>query len=267
MPIENGVGYGEYTGVKVEHLGKILAMHLAITQAVIEKHAAYFDIEYRYIDLTAGQGSTPDGNLGSPLIFLDRASNPKFRIPFRVDLIEREPDNIAKLKGKVDAHPSACSGNGRFFFYANRYQDVIPALLLKQDDKELGLAYIDHSGDLPDIDTLAYLSRMRPRMDVLLYLSATNVKRQFQQTGRKLADFLSATGKQYWLIRKPYSGDNHQWTFLLGSNSDLFKPHKSISRYFYRLDSSEGQAVFEKLNLSQEQRVEQVQPRLTGFDN
>jgi hypothetical protein len=36
MPIENGVGYGEYTGVKIEHLSKILAMHMAITQAVIK---------------------------------------------------------------------------------------------------------------------------------------------------------------------------------------------------------------------------------------
>jgi hypothetical protein len=36
MPIENGVGYGEYTGMKIEHLSKILAMHMAITQAVIK---------------------------------------------------------------------------------------------------------------------------------------------------------------------------------------------------------------------------------------
>jgi hypothetical protein len=43
MPIENGVGYGEYTGVKIEHFGKILAMHMAITQAVIKKHASYYE--------------------------------------------------------------------------------------------------------------------------------------------------------------------------------------------------------------------------------
>ena len=41
MPIKDGVGYGEYTGVKIEHLSKILAMHMAITQAVIKKHASY----------------------------------------------------------------------------------------------------------------------------------------------------------------------------------------------------------------------------------
>jgi hypothetical protein len=39
MPIENGVGYGEYTGVKIEHLSKILVMHMAITQAVLKRNA------------------------------------------------------------------------------------------------------------------------------------------------------------------------------------------------------------------------------------
>ena len=37
MPIENGVGYGEYTGVKIEHLSKIMAMHMAITKVGDQK--------------------------------------------------------------------------------------------------------------------------------------------------------------------------------------------------------------------------------------
>ena len=83
MPIENGVGYGEFTGVKIEHLSKILAMHMAITREVIKKHASYYKPTYRYFDLTAGKGKTPDGILGSPLVFLDHVGNPKFDIPFR----------------------------------------------------------------------------------------------------------------------------------------------------------------------------------------
>jgi three-Cys-motif partner protein len=267
MPIENGVGYGEYTGVKIDHLSTIVAMHLAITQAVIKKHASYFEPEYRYVDLTAGKGSTPDGTMGSPIVFLTKANNSKFDIPFQADLIEREPKNIEELKKIISARSNDFLKQGKVYYHPDNYEKVIPNLFKTKKDFELGLVYVDPTGtkDLPDINTLAFISKMRPRMEILFYLSATGVKRQFQQTHKLLEDFLNATGKQHWLIRKPIKGDKHQWTFLLGSNSDLFKPHKSIRSYFYLLNSPEGQQVFEKMNLSQEQRTEHRQPRLDGF--
>ena len=265
MPIENGVGYGEYTGVKIEHLSKILAMHMAITQAVIRKHAKYCEPEYRYIDLTAGKGSTPDGNKGSPIVFLEKVSDPKFDTPFRADFIEREENNFNELKKAVYSHPNYNAGQGSTFFHLGEYENIIPNLFKSKKEFELGLVYVDPSGDLPDFKTLSYVSTMRPKMELLIYLSATNVKRQYQQTKKFLADFMTETNKKYWLIRKPFKGDSHQWTFLLGSNIDLFKPHKSIRNYFYVLDSAEGQEVFEKMNLNQEQRVEQKQTRMPGF--
>jgi three-Cys-motif partner protein len=268
MPIENGIGYGEYTGVKIEHLSKILAMHMAITQAVIKKYPSYYEPEYLYIDMTAGKGKTPDGNLGSPIVFLEKASEPKFDISFRADLIEREQENIDELKRAVSAHPLNSSQQRKILFHHNDYEKVIPQLFKTKKETQLGLVYVDPTGtkDLPDIDALALISNMRPRMEILFYISATSVKRQFQQTQKFLVDYLKATGKQHWLIRKPFKGDNHQWSFLLGSNSDLFRPYKSIQSYFYLLNSPEGQQVFEKMNLSEEQRFEQRQPRMPGFE-
>lgn len=267
MPIENGVGFGDYTGVKIEHLSKILAMHIAITQAVIKKHASYYEPEYRYVDLTAGKGSTPDGNIGSPIVFLDKTNNEKFDIPFRADLIERESANIEELKKAVQAHPMGSSSQINMHFHQGEYENIIPQLFRTKKDFELGLVYIDPTGtsDLPDSNTLARITNMRPRMEMLFYLSATGLKRQFQQTHQLLADFLNATGKQHWLIRKPFKGDSHQWTFLLGSNMDFFKPHKKIQNYFCVLNSPEGQEVFEKMNLSQEQRFDKKQQRFDGF--
>ena len=268
MPIENGVGYGEYTGVKIEHFSKILAMHMAITQAVIRKYPTFYEPEYRYIDMTAGKGKTPDGNPGSPIVFLDKTSDPKFTTAFHADFIEREQDNINELKTAVTAHPMSNSQQGKIVFYHNDYEKVVPQLFRTKKETQLGLVYVDPTGtkDLPDIDTLALISEMRPRTEILFYISATSVKRQFQQTQKFLVDYLNATGKQHWLIRKPFKGDNHQWSFLLGSNSDLFKPYKSIRSYFYLLTSPEGQQVFEKMNLSEEQRFEQKQPRMPGFE-
>jgi three-Cys-motif partner protein len=261
MPITtNGIGYGEYTGIKIEHFGRILAMHMAITQAVIKKHASYYEPKYRYIDLTAGMGSTPDGIKGSPIAFLDKVGDPKFDISYRADLIEREQSHIAELQKAVYSHPM-CKRES-VYFYLGEYQNVIPQLLKTKKDYELGLVYIDPTGDMPDFGTLAYISDMRPKMEILLNLSATNVKRQYQYTQKFLADFLSEAHKQNWLIRRPFRGDNHQWTLLLGSNADFFKPYKSIRNLFYLLNSPEGQAVFEKMNLSQEQRIKHKQPRL-----
>lgn len=267
MPIKNGVGYGQYTGVKIEDFSKILAMHMAITQAVIKKHASYFKAEYRYVDLTAGKGSTPDGTIGSPIVFLTKASDSKFNIPFHADLVEREKNNIDELKKVIASHPNNLSQQGQINFYSDEYEKIIPNLFKSTRETELGLVYVDPTGtkDLPDLNTLALISKRRPRMEILFYLSATGVKRQFQQTHKLLGDFLNATGKQHWLIRKPIKGDKHQWTFLLGSNSDLFKPFKSIRTNFYLLNSPEGQEVFQKMNLSQDQRNEQRQPRLDGF--
>lgn len=265
MPIENGIGYGEYTGVKIEHLGKILAMHMAITQAVIKKHASYYEPEYRYVDLTAGKGSTPDGNKGSPMIFLDKVGDPNFDIPYRANLVERDQNNLDELQNTVQSHPMY--KKERVHFHLGEYENIIPDLFKSKKDFELGLIYVDPTGtkDLPDIRTLAHISNMRPRMEILFYLSATGVKRQFQQTHQLLADFLNATGNLHWLIRKPFKGDSHQWTFLLGSNIDFFKPHKKIQSYFCTLNSPEGQEVFEKMNLSQDQRFEQKQQRFNGF--
>jgi hypothetical protein len=97
MPKIDGVGYGECTGLKIEHFSKIISMHLAVTQAVLNKYNNLYQQHYRYIELTAGKGFTPNGEKGSPLVFLEKAESEKFKLSFRADFIECEQKNITEL--------------------------------------------------------------------------------------------------------------------------------------------------------------------------
>lgn len=129
----------------------------------------------------------------------------------------------------------------------------------------MGLVFVDPSGDLPDFETLQYIARVRPRMEILIYISTTNIKRLYQHRHKLLSDYMAEVGKAYWLVRKPLKQDPHKWTFLLGSNVPLFKDYKSIG--FMRLDSQEAQRFFPTLNLTARQRREQNQPRLLDAEN
>lgn len=261
MPVtEDGIGHGPLTQIKIEHLTKIFGYHLAVTQNVLRRFPT-FSQHYRYVDLTAGKGFTPDGIKGSPLVFLEQVEDEKFQLPYLADFIELGEENLLELRQHVN---KKASENGwkcqNLNFIHGDYEKIVPSLFSYRDTKEFGLIFVDHTGNLPNFDILKHFARNRPKMEILIYIPTTNVKRVHHITEKYLSDFLDEIGKKYWLIRKPFSRDSFKWTFLLGSNTDIFKDYKSID--FFRLDSDEAKNFFPKLNFSKRQRQDMLQPPL-----
>lgn len=110
-----------------------------------------------------------------------------------------------------------------------------------------------------------------PRLDILLYVSANNIKRiagarRLQPPeGAKdtpcLVDRLESIQKRDWIIRT--LRDKFQYTFLVGTN---FKgPFDWRGRGFYDVKSSQGQHILDKANYTKEQVKKKYQPPLTGL--
>jgi len=248
MPILNNVGISTNTPTKQQDFRSVLSLHLKITQAVLNKHQ-WTDDTYYYFDLTAGPGKYTDGKtciVGSPLIFL----NLTYKMKRHALMVEKNFENYLSLSSY--AKTADC-----------RYGDsrlILPNWLQteshKQDDGvKYGLCYVDPTGDPPPFEMLADASHHNQftRIDILMYLSATNIKRWRMNPklsyNTSLIDALCNIDKKHWIIREPKS--QHQWTFLLGTNWNAFPPYKN--RGFHRVRSKQGQEILRKLNFTAEE--------------
>lgn len=256
MPVdENGIGHSQATLYKEASLGVILRTHTRIVAAIQDKYP-WVAPHYYYIDMNAGCGHNDDENCeGSPLVFLKAIS--AIRRPYRAHLIELNASSAQRLQTFIDAGSYA---GARIHIGDNEVllPGILDSLVPPVGKEAFGLVYSDPNG-IPNFDLIGQVSRHPhcQKMDILIRYSGASVKRNQHITGLKILDYLSVITKKFWFAQSLNSNDKWQWTFLFGTN--YWKYPKMVNIGFFRIDSSDGQAIIERLNYTNKELKEREQ--------
>jgi three-Cys-motif partner protein len=276
MPItSSGQGFSKNTSSKQEQFRYFMNIHLGICKGIFDRNRNNFWLshKYHYIDLNAGTGINEKYGEGSPIIFLQEAQSQKIdTCCYFVDLKESILD---ELKQNVVAF----SCQAEYFPYDNRLAlDNIAKNIhshSRNNRKLYGILYSDENGTVPPFDELAevFKNKHLETMDILIYFSATNVKRCLKSDTsdiyKRLTEYIRNVPKKHWQIRQ--SEDKHQWSFLFGTNWDKNGQmgYPKITKYnFHDISSSKGQEILERLAYTNDEIQDMIQPKIPGlFDS
>lgn len=260
-PLINGVGQSWVSEDKLNGLACILRQHLAITREIWKKYSN-IPKRYHFIDAYAGCGWNEQCDMpGSPIVFIEIAR--ETGIHFDARFVEIRQDLFVPLRSKV----REAMGGSEFSdpCLARAVNDdnlnfIPPYVGMAMMGAPIGMMFVDPNG-IPNFKLLEWISRLNnaARLDFLIRYNATAVKRNKNGSTGRAWDHLKAVHKRFWQIRAPLAGDPWHWTFLLGTNCEL-NPWKS--KGFHRIDSPEGQAIFEHIAYTEDELIERHQPCL-----
>lgn len=265
MPLINGVGQGDQSADKQNDFRSLLSLHVDIVDRMTDDPANHWRRKYTFVDMNAGPGIY-SGITGSPLIFLDKIEQTS--LPYRAVFVEKESVNADALKSNTGKRtlrhaPMIITGD---------HETILRQYVTSKAPATYGLLYHDPSGSVPNFDLLADVSSypVLQYMEIMIYLSATNIKRvrRYEQvTGRDaqvklLTDYIRSIQKSTWIIRKPQG--RHQWTFALGSNWKRFPAWENLG--FYRVDSPAGQDILRRLTYT-DSELEAMNGQQSFFDS
>lgn len=257
MPIDNlGQGIGDGTGRKIQDFEDYHRFHLEIVGRVLGKSRSYEWATcpiYFYIDLTAGGGEAM-GKSGSPVIAIRNALAAGRE--FRSYLCERNPVAAYHLGEALDSLGGEAAARTRLFWmdHQESVAEIIEMIEAeRRGARAFGLVYADPNGTKMDeeIDTICRLAKAFPKLDALIHLSATTIKRCRTVFGYpSLVERLATIGKANLLVREPCT--HHQWTFCFLTDFPDFPAWEN--RGFYDSRSPAGAALLERLNLPDNER-------------
>jgi len=251
MSHKDTLGCSEYTPIKQEQLRGILEMHIRMVKGIIERSKWAHPI-YHYFDINAGPGIYNEIE-GSPIIFLKLATSRELCLNYKAVFIESNTQSYQKLLENTKTYPNREVILGDHNVEMRHFLD-------KRYPSVLGILYNDPTGQRPSFDLLAEVNKYYPRLDLLIYCTATNIKREVhsgQSSSETLLDGLDKIDKKTWIVRKPMG--KQQWTFLIGSNWEKYPDWKKAR--FYNVESEEGQEILAELNYTTREIINQKQLR------
>ena len=113
--------YSQQTEVK----HKILAGYFKPYLSVLKNQAAWF----HYVDGFAGRGEYSGGNIGSPLIALDKLEEAGVLDRATVSLVESRPDHFAELQQNIASSTLVSRLAEPVFVHQGEFGDHLPAIL------------------------------------------------------------------------------------------------------------------------------------------
>ncbi|MFC1959830.1 hypothetical protein ACFLYO_03880 [Chloroflexota bacterium] len=267
MPVQDGMGYSEFTNKKHEDFQTLLAVQMKVVKNIFNKYA-YLENCYLYFDINPGDGSETGK---SPVIAVDLLRG--LQLPYTAIFTEREQSNAKKLSQHFGNDNNVIVEQGDHNTIIPRYIERPPACDSKGTTSYVyGSLYADPSGTEPPWELLQQFANQYPRIDLIVYLSATNYKRIRGEARTRgiqvpnLQDRIKDIAKKNWIIREPEG--MHQWTFLIGTNWQSYPDYKRLG--FVKLESKRGKAVFEKLVYTEREQHDRRQLSLGlnfGDDN
>lgn len=243
-------GYNAHdTPVKQMNFRRFLTWHMSFTAVVIAKNHRVKP--YLYIDTNAGPGNyaahgAPQVD-GSPLIFLDVAVQQL--AGYEALFIERDAGEYERLARNT--RPWLSDGRRRSArAIAADANEIIP--ICGPEEYRYGLIYHDPNGP-PDWELLRSAAARFPRVDILVNLNCTSIKRVRGAHGQDAPDLLSGLariGKQY-VYHTATTHGKWQWLMAMLTN---FEPRDWRSQGIIKYNDG----LLKRLNLSRRE----MQPQL-----
>lgn len=254
-----------FTPQKWDRIKYLLIAHSKMVRSITSREGWALP-GYHYFDLYAGPGVYKDqisGSLfsdyGSPLIAAGILRDQQHKLYFNdsdpnciTDLtLALATESILALVTCLDVSEftkMVCSDEWRQRQYGNL------------DRKTMGIVFADPNGS-PDWTSLEAFTKCKQydRLDLLINVNATSIKRcrtspMHRHKYVSLAEQLDRLRKRYTYVWTPHHSNAWQFALLFATNWGEFPQFKTSK--FYRVDTPEGQNVFDRLNRTEKERAE-----------